>query len=522
MAAYTRSPQRFLDLGLSLAPRDVVAANRAPYLLNIRQRVDGAIEPRRGMKLVTPPPAAPGVMHTLTRLNDVTPFTLVPALNFAGVGVSLYGTTPGGAYGAAVDTGYSGDPLSIVFATPVQSPRPFAYVGDRTRIRKVNTDKVVYPIGLAQPLAPPAVVLAQPLTTLLSEIDSAGTWVAAGGVAGATGTINRVNTTIASILYDTGNTGWASIAATSMVAINAGCRVTLAAAETVNVDQVTIAIAATTIAQIVYDVGATGLCTIQPVSSLGTGQLDDVPIGAYAARNPKGRFGLGIAVPRGQVGVPPQTPLTDPAPRIRQTDFPVNSLVVLNATETVRILSIAVNADGVQSFRCSTTGTFAAGQTITGVAAFRAYLTTTRAAGQAITDVAVENVLTPAPAPGATRAAYTGGIAAAVLAVNAAQVSTGAPARATTGEDEIHLSIRVSRLDYVAAVRLYLDVDAAANDFLHNYFVYEWRANDILAAIQAVNAAQVSTITEARTTVVTNEQIDPGPHARRRPVIPEA
>src|SRR6266496_2333301 len=130
-------------------------------------------------------------------------------------------------------------------------------------------------------------------------------------------------------------------------------------ATAVPVEQILIAVASTTIDQIVYDSGTTGPCQIQPVASLGTGQIEDAPIEAYRARNPTGRYGLGITVPRGEVGVPPQSDLTARASRrIREVDFPVNALVVLNGTETVRILSVTVNADGILSFRCVTAGTF--------------------------------------------------------------------------------------------------------------------------------------------------------------------
>ena len=56
----------------------------------------------------------------------------------------------------------------------------------------------------------------------------------------------------------------------------------------------------------------------------------------------------------------------------------------------------------------------------------------------------------------------------------------------------------------VTAVRVYLDIDAATNNFLQNYFMFEWRANDILAAISSGNSAGNSTLVQAANTSVAN------------------
>src|SRR5947207_5784051 len=331
-----------------------------------------------------------------------------------------------------------------------------------------------------------------------------GDWTAVGAVAAApTGSLARVNTTVGSIYYDSGTSGYCDIVPSSPAGIVEGMLITIAGeASPVPVEQILIAVASTTIDQIVYDSGTSGPCQIQPVASLGTGQIEDAPIEAYRARNPKGRYGQGTAIPRGQVGVPPQSSLTTrSARRIREVDFPVNALVRLNGTETVRILSVTVNADEVLSFRCVTTGTFAAGQSIAGVGpGFRVHLNATVAAGAAITATGVSQVLSSASASLATK--VTGGMKATPT-VNAAQVG----GRATQGNDLIRFQIRVNDLTRVQTIRLYLDVDPSTHDFLRNYYVFEWRANDIATAIQGTNAANIDSFVTAATTALTRRQI---------------
>src|SRR5947207_1788485 len=331
-----------------------------------------------------------------------------------------------------------------------------------------------------------------------------GDWTAVGAVAAApTGSLARVNTTVGSIYYDSGTSGYCDIVPSSPAGIVEGMLITIAGeASPVPVEQILIAVASTTIDQIVYDSGTSGPCQIQPVASLGTGQIEDAPIEAYRARNPKGRYGQGTAIPRGQVGVPPQSSLTTrSARRIREVDFPVNALVRLNGTETVRILSVTVNADEVLSFRCVTTGTFAAGQSIAGVGpGFRVHLNATVAAGAAITATGVSQVLSSASASLATK--VTGGMKATPT-VNAAQVG----GRATQGNDLIRFQIRVNDLTRVQTIRLYLDVDPSTHDFLRNYYVFEWRANDIATAIQGTNAANIDSFVTAATTALARRQI---------------
>lgn len=511
---YARRARRFANPGVSGLPADVLALNRVQFLQNMRSYQPGTIQPRSGTALVTAS-QFPNAIHSLMRLNDPTPFATVAALRLIGNGTVLWSEIVATSVAAALDTGYSGNPLTIVTAAPPQSPRPYAYVADSTKQRKINTDSTIYPIGIAQPLSPPAVSLAAPGATVINEVNNSAAWAAAGGTAGAPSTQARINTTIAAILYDSGTSGYCSINPTAFTNINVGCRMIIAAAETVIVDEIIPAVATTTIATIVYDAGTTGLCWIQPTASLGTGILDPVPNAAYLVRQNAGDYGVtlqpgDIAGPL-EFGIPPEPPLTPTAPRTRVVDFPVNGLMTLGGTgETVRILAIAIGPDGIQAIRCSTANAHAAGDSITGVACFRCSTTGTRAATNTLVENCVQTVITPVIPAGQSSVAVVAGISAAALGPINGALTGG---RATLAEDVLKLSIKIDQLSLVNSVRLYLDVDAATNDFLHNYFMAEWRASDIAAAIPGSATADVSTITDAKTTQVINDQIDPGPGA---------
>ena len=494
-AAYTRTPQRFLYGGVALLPADLLAtlANKYPYAQNVRSYQVGTIQPREGLTVVTSGVLAGGAIHSIWRLNDPTSYAPAPAMRYLGAGVALYARAPSAGAYPQIDTGYSGDPLSFVSDAPIRSPQPWVYIGDRSRQRKVNTANTVYPIGIAQPTAAPTIALGAPGVTVISDLDVAGDWAAVGAIAAAPSNVAAVNTTIATIVYDAGATGYASIAPTAFTNIHVGQRLAIAAAETVLVTDVLPAIATTTIAAIIYDAGATGLCTIQPTASLGTGQLEGPALDEYRRRYYPGLDPVGVA------------PGTDPTriARVRTIDFPVNCLVTINSgggsAETVRILSIAIGQDGIQSFRCSTANTHAAAESLTGVACFRASTTGTRAAGNAITGDVIEQVITPT-----TVVPVVGGIQDTTLPLNLSLVG----GRATQPEDELLLSVKVDLLSAVDEIRVYLDVDAATTDFLRNYYFFAWRANDILSAIHATNTGVPAPVQDARQNAVLQNQID--------------
>jgi len=484
MPDYSRLPARFFYRGVCLLPEDAQPDGKSPFASNVRSYQEGTIGTRWGLTKESTG-ALGGAVHSLFRLNDTSVYGGTN-YRFAGVGASLYsGPTVPGAYTLEIN-GFSGNPLTAVSTSPANTPRSYLYIGDSTQMRKINSGLNDYSIGIPTPITPPTAALGEVQTTYLESVN-AGAWVSYGDVTpvGAVPIISRVNTTVTYLLYDSGTTGMASIALDDMAGIVAGLTVTLAT-ESVIIQEVNPPVSSTTIGRILYDVGATGLCTIQPAGSFSVGQIE-APLPDEIRRRYED-----LNQP-----VPPRVTVS------RTVDFPVNSLVLLNSSEAVRILSVAIGPDGRQSFRCSTAGTFAAGQNIDGIASFRAYLQTTRSAGDAATDDAVENTLTP---PTDTDP-VVGGIQAAMTGVERNWGLVGD--QAVQPEDIIRFGFKASALSYVQSVRLILDVNKPGGQtFLENYYFYEWRANDLLSAIQATEGAPTGTMADAQAGAVTQGQTD--------------
>ena len=514
MADYTRPTQRFFFTGLSDYPPDSLPPGKLPYVRNMRSYVDGRLTPRAGLTVQSDNVGA-GI-HSLMRLNDPTTFNGgVPAVRVLGAGTAVFRGNAAATSFASIDSGYSGDPLTFVTAQPPQSPRPWLYIADSNKFRKFTTDGDPFDVGIAQPSSPsdePVVAIdVQHISS--QDIQTSAAWTAAGTVANVPTTNGtRVNTVISQILYDdnVANAGYASIVPAATNNITVGTLLTVGfppgSFENALVTDVTIAIANTTIEAIIYDSGTTGLCTIQPAGSLGTGQLEAPSVYTYQARaipatrktDPLIRF------TEPDLTIPPEPAPENPTRTLRQTDYPVNAIVVLNGTETVRILSVAVGPDGVQSFRCRTVGTYAPGQTLTGLSAFRIFLASTWPAGAGLLRNQLQNTLTYVEPAQDTKAYMTGGIQAQFV-LNLSQFSNG---QAVLPDDELHVAVNVDRLSEIVSVRVYIDVDKDLNNFLQNYFFHEWRASDIIAAIQETNAENVAPLVDARRTVIANQQLE--------------
>lgn len=536
MAQFQRAQRRFDCQGLHLTRAlDNLPPGKYGVLQNVRSYVQGEVTARSGLVLQTPISLV-SPLHSIQRFDDPTPFATFPHRYFLGGGGNLYAGTVGSGVYPLIDSGYSGNPLSLVAATPPQSPQPWLYIADTQRIRKSNANlNTTYAVGLAPPTLEPTGAL-QALGFNIIDDFSGGfvPWVSAGASVTPLGaSIHRVNTAISAILYDSGATGYCSIVPAIWDHINDGILVTLGGVETVPVTETTVAVASTTIAAILYDAGTTGLCTIQPAASLGVGQLEGPAYDDYAVRTNRARSladikqrtggpgllgGLLGSVEAAAGGLLPSLnvdPFAEPNssannPRIRQVDFPVNCIVSLGG-EKVRILSVALGRDGVQSFRCVTTGAHGAGEAITGYSAFRCAPAGTYAAAATIQDDALFNIITPVVQPDTTYANIAGVRTGAGWAPHNLALING---RATLPDDDLHLSVRFNYPTEVQTVRVYFSTYATAGsapsaaDFVNEYFFFEWRQSDIAAAIQATNAALVQTIQDVRFTTVGNVTVN--------------
>lgn len=495
---YQRGPlQRFFYRGFSLSPQDALGEGKVARAENVRSRQEGEVTIRDGLVRLTSS-ALDGAANSLFRLND-------PALLAGGASaLRFYGTEAGKLYAGdpavvptgygLVDDGFSGDPLGVVIAAPVNSPQPWAYVADQNKMVKVDAALNVRSIGLPPPADAAVAHLAANQTTFLQSIDS-GTWVAYGGEAGgvAAAANARLDAIVNAAIYDDGADGMCSVALDDMTGVTEGATVALGGSgETVIVQQVIPAVAPTTIEAIMYDQGASGWCTIQPDGSFGVGATE----AALPDEVRRRYYGL-------DESVSPRVTIT------RTVDYPVNGLVMLNGIELVRIQSVAIGPDGVLSFRAFCAGTYAAGQSITGAACFRCYTQTTIGGGDPAVAPAAENEITPVDAD-------TPAFAGIQTAIAGERDWSLTGDRAMRPEDIITLGINVSALAYVEFVRLMLATNEgsvpAGQEFSRNYYQYEWRANDLLAALQASlsssSTSGVASMLDAQTTAVQSGQTE--------------
>lgn len=427
MADYNRKSQVFLKRGMNLTlPGDRLSSEWFQYIQNVRSYLIGEWRQRPGMSsLYVTPDTNP--IYFLGRIND----------NLAGTFRRVVGTSGGNVYFddaahtalSLVDSGFSGKRYSSIISRPDRSPRPYLFLGSDTRNSKFSATGTRTEWGIAAPLNPPTVET-QGLSYALVDNCNANTgWSTVNGTNPPTAT-SRVNTTVTAILYNTGSTGIASIVPASSANINAGMLLTITqvpgSAEETIVDEVYPAIATTTIAAINYDSGSTGPCTIV---------------------------------------------LTAPSTGLQR-----NSIIRLNASEYVRVLSVTIGPDGIPSLRCSTTGTFSATQSVTGHASFRCSLDLTHNTNSTITS----NFLSvTATAAGLVTVSKTSALNLAVANISEGGLGANRPIQS---DDFLHIGIR-GRFEFLTEVQIRFDVDASTNDFTRNYYFITLRQPDLQGVI---------------------------------------
>ena len=338
--------QRFFSKGINLAlPQDALPEGQYPILKNVRSYQQGRFEPRPGTVLVGSGVvvADQSPVHSIRRLQgSSTTWTRV-----VGTGTHL---AVGQSSFSDVDSGYSGDPLSLTPAVPQGSPSPWMYVADRSRMRKVSDAGTLHTIGLAPPTSPPDVALGVPNYTLFQNTEALTGWANAG-TAGALALVNyRVQQALNGVVFDSGTTGWACLSTLLNFAgdtITPGAHLQLdpggANDEFIIVESVHPAVATSTIAGISYDSGTTGACVIS---------------------------------------------LATPA-----DDYGVDSLIKIS-TELCRVTDVTPGPDGSNSFRCSTTSNHVVGETVSGLPSVRAYCTKTHVVTETVRANAIRSSVT--------------------------------------------------------------------------------------------------------------------------------
>src|SRR5215472_2493317 len=115
-----------------------------PRALNLRMYVPDRIETRPGQSLVSTGGVLAVPVHSLRRLNDSIPGAALPFTRVAGASTSLF--TGQVAFGV-VATGFTGNPLSMVPYRPDQSPEPWMYIADSSKMGKVRVDATFQNMG---------------------------------------------------------------------------------------------------------------------------------------------------------------------------------------------------------------------------------------------------------------------------------------------------------------------------------------------------------------------------------------
>jgi hypothetical protein len=448
MADYNRKPQVFIKKGMNITlPGDRLSGEWFQYLQNVRSYLIGEWRQRAGM-ISLGVANDNGAIYFIGRIND----------NLAGTFRRLVATANGNVYiddtghsnfTTLKDSGFSGKKYSSIIARPDRSPKPFLFLASDTRNSKFSTvgDRTEW--GIAAPLNPPTVNTQGLSYVLVNNCNAAGDFTQ-GGVAGAPSTQTRVNTTVTAILYDSGSTGMASVVPGSAANINAGMLLTMTnttpQAEETIVDEVYPIIATTTIAAINYDSGSTGPCTIV---------------------------------------------LTAPS-----TGLVRNTIVRINSAEYVRVLSVTEGPDGIPSFRCSTSGTFSATQTVAGAPSYRCFLDLTHNTSSTITSNFVQSTMSGA---GIGTLARTTSLNLAVATISEGGLGVNRPIQS---DDFFHIGLR-GRFEFLTEIQLRFDVDSATNDFTRNYFFITIRQPDLQGVIQRTQLA----IT-AQQTQISRDQID--------------
>jgi len=107
------------------------------------------------------------VHHSVRKLRDEQSGTFT---RIWGIDSNLYLGASGGL--AAIDAGYSGDPIALLPHRPPLSGDPWMFVADRSRMRKVRADGLDLPIGLPAPGSAPGVALGTEQVTQIATCDT--------------------------------------------------------------------------------------------------------------------------------------------------------------------------------------------------------------------------------------------------------------------------------------------------------------------------------------------------------------
>lgn len=413
MPEIARAPLRMdCPHGLNLVDAvDRMRPGSFPFLANCRVVEEGVLEARPGYAPYGTSSVSPKLYHSIRRLNDPDQSLAASGYTYiVGNGTTVDAGTESTL--AQVDTGYSGNPLSILTFRPEQSPESWAYIYDADKQSKVRADGMVRAIGVAPPNAAPNADYGIPAWVEVTDGQATTGWAATGIDSGPTqeDRTNSDTDTLTTVIYDSGTTGWCCIQPAVTMPFWMGERMQVilntgqANVETVVVREIHNAITSTTIAGILYDSGTTGLCSIV---------LTGNPVGLDR-----------------------------------------NSLIQIvggGGTEIVRVLSVTLSPDGsVYSLRTVTANAHASTATVNGILSWYVYTVQTHVATETITSHYIQF---GHAAQGVGGGALTAGIDA----------STANSRPIDTANDYLKISIFLQNPQNVVNVQLLLTLDATPN-----------------------------------------------------------
>lgn len=170
MSAYERKPFPFSCKGMNLSlPSDRLAPDQYRVLFNTRNFGDGQIQGRQGQVNVTAnlPTLVQGTVHTIKRMDDPIPSpsqfpgAFVEHCRLLGVGTDVImarDATSDPTFYVQLESGFSGDPLSMAIARSDFSPRPFCIIADTAKMRKALSSSQSFQLGIAPPNFTPITV----------------------------------------------------------------------------------------------------------------------------------------------------------------------------------------------------------------------------------------------------------------------------------------------------------------------------------------------------------------------------
>lgn len=213
MPDFNRQKRRFFCNGVGLNTwREITEPNKYPKLENIRINEKGVIQARKGYVQVGSAFGSPSQVHSITRLTD-KPSSV--SLRIIGADTLLFSET-GGTF-TQRSTGYSGNPLTMVPYRPDQATETWAYLGDSTKLSKIDTESslgTVRNIGITPPTDPPIVRQGKAELTNPIPGTAPSSWIKAGTATGSLLTITRQGVgaaviVVAKVLSDNAySSGW--------------------------------------------------------------------------------------------------------------------------------------------------------------------------------------------------------------------------------------------------------------------------------------------------------------------------